>query len=66
MKMKRTEKMMLGCMTAGAIAALLLAWFLPGLPWWVYAIVGLLVCGGAYKAVLDQASKETIVDNLKR
>jgi len=66
MALKRTEKYLLGCVAVGAISALIVAWLWPGAAWWLYAILGLVVSAGLYRALLDQASKETIIDNLKR
>lgn len=61
--LKASEKQAL---IAGGIAAAAtggLYWVLPDLPWWAYAIVGLLLLGSLYQTLISMAADERIINS---
>jgi len=37
-------------------------WILPGMYWWIYLLIALLVGSSFYSSLLDSAAKEKIID----
>jgi hypothetical protein len=62
-KMKRTEKFALGSAAAGVVAGLALNHWADFLPTWCSVVFGLFVAAAIYKAQIEQAANESIVDS---
>lgn len=61
--MKPTEQLALISFGVGTFFAGLFYWHVDAdAPWWLYAIIAALVGSGVYQTLLDQISKERIVD----
>lgn len=61
-KHKHSEKSALGSLLLGVAAALGLAWWLPGAPWWLYAAVGLVLSAVVYDAWIRMKAYEALAD----
>lgn len=61
--MKKSNQYLVAALGLGAIGAGALYWFLPSLPWWTYAAVGVLIAATGYRQVLRQAADETVVNS---
>ncbi|MER9257762.1 hypothetical protein [Mesorhizobium sp. M0619] len=60
--MKETDKLALEAFIAAGIVTGGLWYFIPGLPWWAYAIVLVMVGGGVYQERIKTVSREKIID----
>ncbi|RUW92060.1 hypothetical protein [Mesorhizobium sp. M7A.F.Ca.US.010.02.1.1] len=60
--MKETDKISMQAFIAAAIFTGGLWYFIPGLPWWAYLIVLVLVAGGVYQERIKTVSQEKIID----
>lgn len=62
-KLKPSQKLAWGAMGFGAAVAggLYLLW--PGMYWWVYVAVALVVFSAAFKIWLEMASQQRIIDD---
>ncbi|SAL20902.1 hypothetical protein AWB70_01075 [Caballeronia cordobensis] len=61
--MKRTEKFALGSAAAGVVAGIALHQWADFLPTWCSVVLGVFVAAGLYKALIEQAANESIVDS---
>ena len=61
--MKRTEKFAMGAAAAGVAAGLALHYWADFLPTWCSVVLGIFVAAGLYKALIEQAANESIVDS---
>ena len=59
----KSQKLVLICFAIGVVVFGAGRIFLPGIAWWIEAIVALLVFSGLYQGMLKQMAAETIVDN---
>jgi|AntDeeMinimDraft_5_1070356.scaffolds.fasta_scaffold00232_8 2-keto-4-pentenoate hydratase len=60
--MKTTEKASLIGVVSGVAAGSALAYFVPEAHWGVYLAAGLIVMGGAYTGITQQAATDRIAD----
>lgn len=60
--MKKTDKIILWSLAAGAAIGAATAWIIPGGPWWGYALWGLLCGGGVYREWSTMAAREALID----
>lgn len=60
--MKETDKLYAEAFIAASIMTGGLWYFIPGLPWWVYLIVLVLIAGGVYQERLKTVSREKIIN----
>lgn len=60
--MKTSDKAALIAAAIGIGLALGAAWLFPGGDWWLYAIVGFVSMGAAYKALLEQTALEKVAN----
>lgn len=62
MSMKASERIALTSVGLGAAAGLALWWYVPGLPWWIYACVVVGAIAGFQKGGMEQAAHQRIID----
>jgi hypothetical protein len=60
--MQQSQKYALICVILGAAGAIGFYWLWPHAHWAVYPVTALLIAGALYKAVLEIARDEAIVD----
>lgn len=61
--MKPSDRITMTSLGAGTAAGLALAYWLPFLPWWLDAIIGLMVAGSCYQTWLRIYSEIAIIDS---
>ena len=60
--MKPSQRYLWISLAVGVIGGGLVAWFVPGLHWGVYTVVGVAVAAGGYNGLTRDAMQRKIID----
>lgn len=58
----KSEKVAIGALALGFVITILLLYFLPGMSWWVYLIIGAVTAGTYYAKAIEIHANESITD----
>ena len=61
-KLKPSERVLLWSFGGGTVLSIGVWWLIPGGPWWVYAVVAIILGGMIYPKLLGHFADEAQVD----